>query len=163
MALLLLDLDNTVADRDAAFRHWLDSTLEIWAPEDPHAREACIELDEDGTRPRTEFLSGLRDHFNLPASLDMLLRDYRRLTLEGFPPMDGNARAKIAAMRCEGWKVAVVTNGEAGVQEATAARVGIAPLLDACIVSGAVGVRKPDRRIFELLLVPALSHWPPRG
>jgi FMN phosphatase YigB (HAD superfamily) len=53
-------------------------------------------------------------------------------------------------MREQGWKVAVVTNGEAGVQEATAQRVGLAPLLDAFVVSGAVGVRKPDPRIFAL-------------
>lgn len=150
MALLLLDLDNTVADREAAFCHWLDVSLATWAPGDPDARQVCIALDEDGFRPRSEFFADLRSHFNLSTPIEQLLTDYRRVTLEGFPPMDDNVKARLAAMRGAGWKIAVVTNGEAVVQEATAERVGVAPLLDACIISGAVGIRKPDPRIFAL-------------
>jgi len=44
----------------------------------------------------------------------------------------------------------VVTNGEADVQADKVDRLGIAPLLDACCISGAIGVRKPDARIFEI-------------
>jgi len=150
VALLLLDLDNTVADRDAAFRHWLDVSLATWAPGDLDAQQACIALDEDGFRPRSEFFADLRSRFNLSTSVDNLLTDYRRMTLEGFPTMDDDVRVRLAAMRDAGWKIAVVTNGEAGVQEATAECVGVAPLLDACVVSGAVGIRKPDPRIFAL-------------
>src|ERR1700682_2052893 len=137
MALLLLDLDNTIADRDAAFRHWLDVSLATWAPGDLDAQQACIALDEDGFRPRAEFFADLRSRFNLSTPVEKLLTDYRRVTLEGFPPMDENARARLAAMSDAGWRIAVVTNGEAGVQEATAERDGGAPPLGACVVSRA--------------------------
>jgi hypothetical protein len=34
LPLLLLDLDNTVADRAAAFEHWMRAKLAEWAPRD---------------------------------------------------------------------------------------------------------------------------------
>jgi putative hydrolase of the HAD superfamily len=92
----------------------------------------------------------VRERLALPASAVELLRDYRRVTLEGFPPIDPAVRQRLASMRALGWKLAVVTNGEAGVQEATARRVGVDSLVDACVVSDVVGIRKPDPRIFEL-------------
>jgi putative hydrolase of the HAD superfamily len=64
--------------------------------------------------------------------------------------MSAGVRDRLDAMRRDSWKVAVVTNGESGVQEATVERIGLAALIDACVVSGAVGVGKPDPRIFEL-------------
>ena len=150
MPLLLLDLDNTLADRAAAFEYWLDRALAAWAPDDVTARAFLVEADEDGLRPRLEFFSMMRDRLALPASAIELLGEYRRVTLEGFPPIEPAVRRRLASMRAHGWKLAVVTNGEAGVQEATAKRVGIDLLVDACVVSDVVGIRKPDPRIFEL-------------
>jgi putative hydrolase of the HAD superfamily len=86
--LLLLDLDNTVADRDAAFQHWLQESLSVWAPGDDAARTFLIECDDDGLRPGKEFFHAVRERFGLLPSVDVLLEDYRRLTLDGFPPMN---------------------------------------------------------------------------
>ena len=44
----------------------------------------------------------------------------------------------------------MVTNGDADVQAGKVDRLGITPLLDACFISGAIGVRKPDARIFQI-------------
>ena len=150
MPLLLLDLDNTLADRDAAFRHWMQSTLAAWDRHDETDRVFLEREDADGTRPRREFLAAVRDRFGRGEPVEVLLEDYRRLTLEGFPPMNAGAKQRLEAMRNDGWKLAVVTNGESGVQEATAERVGLTGLLDAFVVSATVGVRKPDPRIFRL-------------
>ena len=150
MPLLLLDLDNTVADRDAAFTHWVEASLSEWAPGDEAGRRFLQQHDQDGTRPRVEFLTAVRERFARPESVQALLADYRRVTLAGFPPMNGKARRQLQGMRARGWKIAVVTNGDRGVQEATAERVGLTPLLDACVVSASIGMRKPDPRIFEL-------------
>jgi HAD superfamily hydrolase (TIGR01509 family) len=148
--LLLLDLDNTLADREAAFCAWLDAKLAAWAPGDTAARAFVVAEDADGLRPRRELLALVRERFGVGESIDDLLDEYRRLTLACFPPLGDAVRGRLAGLRHAGWKLAVVTNGEAGVQEATAERIGLAPLLDACVVSGAVGVRKPDPRIFAL-------------
>ena len=150
MPLLLLDLDNTVADRAAAFEHWLGHVLAAWAPDDAEARAFLVDADADGFRPRLEFLAMARERLALSPSADELLSDYRRITLEGFPPIEAAVRQRLASLRAHGWKLAVVTNGEAGVQEATARRVGIDSLVDACVVSDVVRIRKPDPRIFEL-------------
>jgi len=150
VALLLLDLDNTVADRVAAFEHWMAYKLAAWAPTDPSARSFLIREDEDGFRPRRDFLATAADRFQLDESGDALLSEYGRLTLCGFPPMSDEVRERLTSMRRVGWKVGLVTNGESGVQEATARRIGLMALLDACVVSGAVGVRKPDPQLLAL-------------
>jgi putative hydrolase of the HAD superfamily len=150
MPLLLVDLDNTVADREAAFEFWCTRKLATWAPADPVARAFLVSEDQDGFRPRREFLASVAARFTLDESVDVLLAEYRQLTWEGFPHVSDDIQERLASMRRDGWRVGVVTNGEAGVQEATVERVGLVPLLDACVVSGTVGIRKPDPRIFEL-------------
>jgi FMN phosphatase YigB (HAD superfamily) len=150
VALLLLDLDNTVADRAAAFERWVDHVLASWAPTDPSARAFLMQEDEDGFRPRVDFLTAVRTRFALDADVGDLLDEYRRVTLAGFPPLTGAVRSRLVGMRADRWKIAIVTNGEAGVQQATADQIGITSLVDACIVSGVVGIRKPDPRIFAL-------------
>ena len=161
--MLLLDLDNTVADRDAAFAHWVQVSLSAWAPDDEAGRRFLEEHDDDGRRPRLEFLADVRERFARPESVEALLVEYRRLTLAGFPPMNEEAKQQLQSMRKSGWRIAVVTNGDSGVQEATAERVGLTPLLDGCVVSETVGIRKPDPRIFELAAQrcgePAIGAW----
>lgn len=146
----MLDLDNTIADREGAFLHWLETILRTSACVAPGVRRACIEMDEDGQRPRAEFLSLVRERLGLRQDAEAMLSEYRRLTLAAFPPVEEATRSLLSQMRAAGWKVALVTNGDAGVQEATAERIGLTSLLDACIVSGAVGERKPGARIFEI-------------
>lgn len=148
-ALLLLDLDNTLADRAAAFEHWAGTQLNRWAPTDDGAIAFLHEQDCDGFAPREAFLASVRDRFELVDSVEELLADYRRITLEGFPPLDEDVAEQLRSLRADGWRVGVVTNGDAGVQEATVKRIGLEPLIDACVVSGSAGIAKPNRRIFE--------------
>ena len=54
-----------------------------------------------------------------------------------------------------------MTNGDAGVQERTVERIGLGRHLDACVVSGAVGVRKPDPEIFHRAIAAAGAPGPP--
>jgi len=149
-ALLLLDLDNTLADRAAAFEHWAETQLNRWAPTDDGAMAFLHEQDCDGFAPREAFLASVRDRFELVDRVEELLADYRRITLEGFPALDEDVAERLRSFRAAGWRIGVVTNGDAGVQEATVERIGLAPLIDACVVSGTVGIAKPDRRIFEI-------------
>lgn len=57
---------------------------------------------------------------------------------------------RLRVLRAIGWKLAVVTNGAADVQTQKIDRLGVLPLLDACCISGELGVRKPDPRVFEI-------------
>lgn len=122
MPLLLLDLDNTVADRDAAFGRWLDAKLDEWAPGDAEARALVIEADDEGRGSRADFFAVLRARFALRASTDALIHEHRRLTLAAFPPVSDPVRAGLSGLRADGWRIAIV-------------RIGLTQLVDALVVS----------------------------
>jgi HAD superfamily hydrolase (TIGR01509 family) len=113
-------------------------------------RAWLAEVNDSGITPRPEFLAAVRERYGLDAPVATLLEDYRRLTWEHMPRVAPDAAARLEALRAAGWKVAIVTNGEPGPQAATIERAGLTELIDACVVSGAVGVRKPDPRILEI-------------
>jgi HAD superfamily hydrolase (TIGR01549 family) len=49
-----------------------------------------------------------------------------------------------------GWRLGIVTNGEADNQLGKIERTGLDRLVDSVAVSGALGVRKPDAEIFRI-------------
>lgn len=55
-ALLLIDLDNTLADREGAFLAWAQAKAREWAPSDPDAAAYLVEQDADGIRPAVSSL-----------------------------------------------------------------------------------------------------------
>ncbi|MFE4551589.1 HAD family hydrolase [Streptomyces sp. NPDC056785] len=59
------------------------------------------------------------------------------------------ARQGLEALRGSGWTIGIATNGAGDVQRAKLAATGLAPLFDGICVSGDVGARKPERRLFE--------------
>jgi putative hydrolase of the HAD superfamily len=152
MAVLLLDLDNTLADRESAFRRWAHRKASEWAPNDAGAVAFLIAQDEDGVRSRRAFFSAARDRFALGDAVEALVADYRRALRELLPPIPQEVVERLRALRNDGWKLAVVTNGEADVQAAKIEHLDLAPLLDACCISGELGLRKPDPRIFQVAL-----------
>jgi putative hydrolase of the HAD superfamily len=68
----------------------------------------------------------------------------------------------LAWLRARGLRTGVVTNGAVARQAPKVEALGLAGLLDCVIVSEAVGVQKPDRRIFRLAL-DALGVEPERA
>lgn len=148
--LLLLDLDNTVADREGAFLTWAQTKVEEWAPNDPGAIAYLIEHDDDGIRPRREFFSAVRKRFGLQEPVDGLIAGYQRELRDALPAVADEIIARLRALRAGGWKVAVVTNGAADVQAQKLEHLGVLELLDAYCISGELGIRKPDPRIFEI-------------
>lgn len=77
----------------------------------------------------------------------------------GVRPVDGAARL---LKELHGrYRTALVTNGPSDIQWEKIRGLGIDWLFDAIVVAGELGIYKPDRRIFELLLdrlgVPAAS------
>ena len=67
---------------------------------------------------------------------------------------DPQALDALALVRRSGARAAAISNSNGTVQSVLAA-VGLAPYLDFVVDSGAVGVEKPDPRIFELSLARA--------
>ena len=147
--LACFDLDNTLIDRDGAFlawaRWWVDRS---GLGED--ALEWLVAHDNGGFNPRPRLFAGLRDRFGLAASVEELVDAYDRehpsFTWVEQPVLDG-----LASLRTAGWCVAVVTNGGVVQQSRKLEHTKIADAVDYCCISQAAGVRKPDRRIFEIV------------
>jgi|SRR4051812_3598088 HAD superfamily hydrolase (TIGR01549 family) len=152
MAVLLLDLDNTLWDREQAFLAWAHRKARLWAPDDPGAIDFLLERDGDGMRPRQAFFAAVRDRFALDGSVEELVADYRREIREAVPHVPDGVAERLRALSAGGWKLAIVTNGEADMQAAKIEQLGVAPLFDAICISGELGVRKPDARIFALAI-----------
>ena len=142
--LLLVDLDDTLVDRTAAFRGWAESFVaERGLPEG--ALEALVEEDRSGRRPREEFVVAVTDRLGLERPLTVgYLADY----VAGFVPDVGVLDA-LARARAAGWTIVVVTNGGLP-QLSKLAIAGLEHSVDAALVSGLEGVRKPDPRLFRL-------------
>ncbi len=149
-ALLLLDLDNTLADREAAFLSWARSKARQWAPTQPDALAILVESDADGMCARADFFALVAERFGLNEPVEELVADFRRELRAALPPLREDVKAQLRALRAASWKIALVTNGDAEGQGGKIDQLGLSPLLDACCISGALGVRKPDPRIFEI-------------
>lgn len=149
-AVLLLDLDNTLADREAAFLSWARFKAQQWAPNQPDAVAFVIEKDADGMCPRADFFALLAERFGLNEPVDVLVGDFRRELRAALPPLREDVKQQLGALRAAGWKIALVTNGDSDGQAGKVDQLGLSPFLDACCISGALGVRKPDPRIFQI-------------
>lgn len=144
--LALFDLDDTLIDRRTAvagavaglcadFRYGQE--IETWMG------------SEFADRADPEDFARLRQEFALTAAVDQLWTAWirrmaaavtcRRAVLEG-----------LTRLRENGWVVGVVTNGAADIQRSKLRAAGIEPLLHGLAVSGDVGIRKPDARLFHL-------------
>jgi FMN phosphatase YigB (HAD superfamily) len=142
--LACFDLDNTLIDRDAAFRDW----ARWWCDEAGAGKAAAAWLiahDNGGFRPREELFAGLRREFGVAPSVESYDREHPLFTRADPAVLDG-----LSALRDAGWRVAVVTNGTVVQQTLKLERTGIATVVDYCCISEAVGIRKPDARIFAL-------------
>ncbi|WP_145906136.1 HAD family hydrolase [Kitasatospora viridis] len=148
MPLLLLDLDNTLVPRDAAFRAWAAGFLTEHRL--PAAELAWLTtLDGGGYVPRTALLGAARRRYRLDQSLEALLAHYGRGINSHIRCPDSHLAA-LRAARAAGCALVIVSNGGTGSQVEKIRRTGLAALVDAWVVSEEAGCAKPDPLIFEI-------------
>ncbi|GAA2805130.1 HAD family hydrolase [Kribbella solani] len=142
--LVCFDLDNTLIDRDGAFRSW----ARWWTNRAGFGTDAAdwlVAHDNGGYRPRAELFADFEQRFGAAISVDDYHRDHPTFTWADDAVLTG-----LAALRSAGWRLAVVTNGTVIQQTGKLTQTGIADVVDYCCISEAVGVRKPDPRIFAV-------------
>jgi FMN phosphatase YigB (HAD superfamily)/RimJ/RimL family protein N-acetyltransferase len=145
--LVAFDLDNTLIDRDGAFRAW----AEWWVEKEKLGIDALTWLlaeDKGGFNPREELFAGVKA-FGVERSVGELVDEYDR-EHPLFTAVEPEVLEGIARLRSAGWKVAVVTNGGVVQQSLKLEHTGIGAAVDYACISESAGVRKPDRRIFAL-------------
>lgn len=146
--LALFDVDNTLVDRAEGFRRWALEFCSRWRL-DTDQLPWLEEADGDGLTPKDVFFERVRERFGIREPAASLRDDYRTRKPALIPPCPGVLDG-LERLRARGWRIGLVTNGEADVQLATITAGGLAERVDGWAISGAEGVRKPARRLFEL-------------
>ena len=102
MPLLLLDLDNTLVDRAAAFRSWAAAFIA-----DPRATPALLDemvrMDGDGLRPKPEVAADLTRLLDLDADESAGIVATLRAGVVAHLGLVPDAKDAIAAARAAGW------------------------------------------------------------
>ncbi|MBO1329675.1 HAD family hydrolase [Streptomyces sp. VRA16 Mangrove soil] len=148
MPLLLLDLDNTLIDRDAAFRAAMAAFLaDHGLPAEDLAR--LMALDADGYTPRPAVAEAMTRRYadRVPPAAIRAVLDHGaadRVTLAD------PVRASLLAAAAAGWIPVVVTNGRTVQQTEKIRRTGLDTLVDSWVISEAAGHKKPAPEIFRV-------------
>ncbi|MEQ8330385.1 MAG: HAD family hydrolase [Longimicrobiales bacterium] len=155
---LFFDLDGTLLDRRATFRHFLEdqaaSRLEAESLRSRYV-EVALGLDEAGNGPGSGLFEAAAKELDLDegAGRDLLNDFLQRFPLRCFP-FPGISECLAALARLE-VRVGLITNGPSAIQRRKIQALGLGPMLDPIVVSGEVGVRKPDPAIFRRALALA--------
>ncbi|MEV7121439.1 HAD family hydrolase [Kitasatospora griseola] len=148
MPLLLLDLDNTLLPRDAAFRAWAEDFLaENGLPASD--LDWLVMLDGSGYVPRSTVLGAAKRRYGIDRSIDSMLEHYRRSINSHIACPDSHASA-LRAAREEGWTLGIVSNGGTLPQLEKIRLTGLAAMVDGWVISEEARCIKPDPLIFEI-------------
>ncbi|MEU5428452.1 HAD family hydrolase [Streptomyces sp. NPDC020799] len=140
----LFDLDDTLIPRRAVFPKWAAEFS------DQHSVPLhwLLENDPEYLSRRPAFFELAKTTFGLGPSAEAMHDQYVQRMPELVEP-DPEVQALLAGLREERWRLGVVTNGLAQNQMRKVMRAELYDLVDEVVISGAVGVHKPDERIFH--------------
>jgi len=151
---VLFDLDETILDRTASLKAFL-----AWQVNGMLRSSICdkdafcarfIELDDAGRVWKDVVYKQLVHEFVIKDwSAQELLQSYE-LAFCGFCVAKQNVIEALHSLNQLGLKIGLISNGKSPFQERNFRALGVSHLFDVAIVSEAVGLRKPDKRIFEL-------------
>ncbi|WP_214326305.1 HAD family hydrolase [Nonomuraea sediminis] len=146
--LALFDLDNTLIDLDAAFAVWAREFAEEHGL-GRKGKEWLISLDQNGVPHRELFFTKVRDRFKLSAPAPRLWSEYRA-RMPHLVTCRPEVIAALSSLRLEGWRVGIITNGTPDNQLGKISETGLIDVVDGYALSGAEGIRKPDRQLFNI-------------
>ncbi|MDQ1124832.1 HAD family hydrolase [Microbacterium trichothecenolyticum] len=147
---LLLDLDNTLVDRDGAFTRWAEEFVSSMGG-DRDDVDWLVAQDMGGYRARAELAVDIIDRFGCtqsPESLVSAMRDGVVTHTRCY----GNVLSELRLLKNAGAALVIVTNGNTVQQKRKITASGLDTLIDAALISEEVGAKKPDRLIFESAL-----------
>lgn len=146
MALALFDLDNTLVDRTAAFGRAVPALVERYGLDLGTAAPFIVAADADGTAGWATWMAATIARFGIETNVDEMQEAFRPVYLAAYT-LDPVVADGLRRVRHAGWRIGIVTNGPIS-QADKITGTGLDRLVDGWVVSGDIGVRKPDRRIF---------------
>lgn len=160
VTLLSLDLDDTLLDTDAAAEHRIEAAVararEVIPSLDPTLATQALR-DAMEANPVTQgriavFMHTLGLDPQGPEGIEIRAA-YNEVLLDAISWMEG-AQEILAPLR-QRYKLGIVTNGPAFMQWPKLRKFDIQDLVDHVVVSGDIGIHKPDPAIFQHLLAEA--------
>jgi len=153
-ACVLFDLDETVLDRTKSLELYINWQVQGMLRGQINNPDAFLlrflELDDNGKVWKDQVYGRLIDEFSIKHwTVDDLVQSYLLSFCAFCVPRPG-IHASLEYLKKRGLPVAIVTNGKSPFQERNARALVEYKYFDSIIVSEAVGLRKPDKAIFEL-------------
>jgi putative hydrolase of the HAD superfamily len=154
---VLFDLDGTLLDRETCVRNCIRDQFARFADQlapvgMPEFLALFSSLDQRGYVPKPVVYEQMRLELGFSWSLSKALTDDYFLAYPRFCVGFRNMVETLGLLRDRAIKLAIVTNASASFQSAAIQALRLEHMFDAIVISEAEGVRKPDRRIFELTL-----------
>lgn len=147
MPLLLLDLDNTLIDRDAAFRA---AVTDLLAEHGLPAEDIrwIVELDRSGYAPRADVVRALADRYDSTIPHETLV-EFTRWGAASYVRPEPTVNHALRVATSSGWTPVVITNGAVAQQTAKLRNAELDKELAGWVISEEVGHKKPAREIFQ--------------
>jgi putative hydrolase of the HAD superfamily len=147
--LLLVDLDNTLIDRDGAYRQW---AREFSSARGGDAADVAWlqAADGGGLESRERLAAMIAERFRLDARGAAAMLAELRGGLVRQLVFDDAVTGALREARAAGWVPFVVTNGTVEQQERKLRHTGLDREVAGWVISEGAGLRKPDPAIFRL-------------
>ena len=154
MPLLLVDLDNTLIDRDGAVGRWAREFASARGGSETDA-QWIVAADRDGLEPRERLAAMIGERFELDDRDRAGLVEELRGGLVRQILLDSAVARALRGARAAGWVPFVVTNGTVAQQERKLRHTGLDREVAGWVISEGAGIRKPDPAIFRLAAAQA--------
>ncbi len=151
---VLFDFDETLQDRTAAFEKYMDTFLADFCPD--ISREEAEKRKEEmritgkgGYVNREAWYAGLIKSWNwLDAPSNVVLANHYDTKFGDHNVIFPDSERLLKELKNRGYLVGIITNGPSYLQNHKMDTSGLRPYCDIVVVSGDVGVHKPDPAIF---------------
>ena len=152
---VVFDLDETLVDRRGSLDAYAKQLHSTFSDSVAVSADVFItefhRLDGNGRVPRDEFFDALSTALfqGVPARR---IQEHFEATAWIEPRLFEGVADLLVALRDEGWRIGIVTNGGVPSQSAKIDNSGLAELVDCSVISSAFGYKKPAPEIFRHLI-----------
>lgn len=151
---VLFDFDETLQDRTAAFEKYMDTFIADFCPdisdeEIENRKEEMRVTGNGGYVNREEWYANLIKSWkweNAPSSI--VLAEHYDTKFGDHNVIFPNSEKLLKELRSRGYITGVITNGPSILQNHKMDTSGLRPYCDIVVVSGDIGVHKPDPALF---------------
>lgn len=148
---ILFDLDNTLIDRQKAFKEMLYQTFSKYYNDANYVETLVCDMlsfDENGKVERIKAFEKLIDKYHLKEFTALELNSNWSKESGNVVYLFDDVLATLKVLKKK-YKLAIVTNGNYSSQKRKLDNVNLYDLLDYTLISDEIGIRKPDPKIFK--------------